>query len=185
MADTVWSINESSATLFLAEKFRIFEKKIFAELEAMKRSIIYDVDKKNKELKHILMNMSNNSSEPKKNLTGVKEELECQIPITNIEEFLAFEGNLLESPNKKKALLDLYRILICGEAKIQSCILKLGAATIGKEVQLLYSGTGKINNGVGKRNFSLTQTYSVMQDALIEKFGEAFNLKSLPGDVGR
>ncbi|KAK0072327.1 hypothetical protein PV325_011545 [Microctonus aethiopoides] len=178
--------NSESGTLCNDERFRIFEKKIFAELESIKRSMLYDFDKKNKELKHILMNMSNcNNCGPKQNLTGAKEGLECDIPTKNIDEFLALEENLSEFPNKKKALLDLYRILISGESKVQSCILKLGAATIGKDVQLLYSGTGKKINGVGKLNFSGTHTYTVMQDSLIEKFGNSLNLKSLPGDVGR
>lgn len=106
----------------------------------------------------------------------------------------------------------LYRVLVCGESKAKDCISKIMVATITKSVQTHYSGTGRMVNNVGKKNFSATATFGCLKgkfqfltfniiyqvlclhfvnsvifvvDTLVEKFGDNNEVKGLEGKVGR
>ncbi|XP_011883870.1 PREDICTED: uncharacterized protein LOC105571012, partial [Vollenhovia emeryi] len=90
----------------------------------------------------------------------------------------------MNSQNKRESLMTLFRILIAGDATVKDSIAKTLGSVIVKTVELQYSGTGKIIHGQGKRNFSATNTYLCLRDALIEKYGEKIDVKKLPGQVG-
>lgn len=59
--------------------------------------------------------------------------------------------------------IKLYRVLIAGENNSNKCIGKIMSATITKDVEIKYSGTGRQIRGVGKKNFILTMTFKCLK----------------------
>ncbi|XP_071573423.1 uncharacterized protein [Temnothorax nylanderi] len=149
---------------YLDEKF----KKVLAAIKSAKRSILYDVEKKTNDIKLAILNnmmaTSNNS------LNDTQTELGVVFPIQTIQDFLSFEEAIATSEGKKKALIKWNRILVFGETCIKKCVKKIMIATLSKTVETEYSAFGRQIHGKGKRNFSETQTYSCLNDVLLEKF---------------
>ncbi|XP_046145665.1 uncharacterized protein LOC123988950 [Osmia bicornis bicornis] len=100
-----------------------------------------------------------------------------------LEDFLQFEDALMDSQIKRESLTALFRILIAGDTTVKDSIAKCLGSVIVKAIELEYSGTGKVINGRGKRNFSATNTYVCLREALIE-IHNTLDIKRLPGQVG-
>ncbi|XP_011867664.1 PREDICTED: uncharacterized protein LOC105561902 [Vollenhovia emeryi] len=140
------------------QKFEELQEKVLSQIASAKRSILYDLDKKITELKHtILLN----------NLAG-------NMAPGGVEKVKADLKNFNDFRSEKRLIGKSFLIsIICISISIMT-----------KAVELHYSGTGKIINGQGKRNFSSTNTYLCSRDVLIDKFGDAMSVQKLPGQVG-
>ncbi|XP_034945932.1 uncharacterized protein Grip71 [Chelonus insularis] len=156
------------------------------QLFSIKRSLQYDLKEKNNELKHTLI-VNTNTQGPSMSVSDARKALGVSLPLMQIEDFLKFEDLLKNSEEKQNALKTLYRILIFGEITVTTCIKKIMLATVDKQIELEYSGTGKKNKKAisTKRDFSATQTFTCLQDVIVEKFGDKEEVKNLPGKVGR
>lgn len=130
---------------------------ILSAINAAKRSILYDIDKKINSLKNTIVT-NRLAQEPSGDIVQIKESLETTLPMENLQDFLRFEQLIGESEQKKKGLIYFYRLLICGETSI---------------------------NGIGKRDFSRTHTFSCIKDILTEKNGTSTELKTLSTIMSR
>ncbi|CAD6233206.1 GSCOCG00012258001-RA-CDS, partial [Cotesia congregata] len=95
-------------------------------------------------------------------------------------DFKEFDDDVKSSKSKKEALMVLLRVLIYGQTTSKGCICKIASALLTKSVESHYSGTGKIIKGVGKLNFSSTETYKCMRDILPKNLVILRNAKILP-----
>ncbi|XP_032690289.1 uncharacterized protein LOC116853344 [Odontomachus brunneus] len=165
----------------LQEKVDRLEEKLDVILRAIncaKRSIQYDIDRKLDALKNtITINRLEHAGS--RNIDEIRTSLETTFPITNMQDFLQFEAAIADSANKKTALIHLFRLLICGETCLRNSVKKLMVATISKEVQAEYTAFGRHINGIGKKDFSKTHTFSCIKDILIEKGGAPDEMKRL------
>ncbi|XP_025831097.1 uncharacterized protein LOC112904669 [Agrilus planipennis] len=122
------------------------------------KSIQYDLKKKLDEIKNSLV-VNNMSTQPCHNVTKIKQSLGVVLPLENNEEFVKLDVSLKKNPSTKESLMALYRVIAFGEKDVKGCIGKIMAATLSKNVQLMYSGTGKTVHGVGKLNFRNTNVF--------------------------
>lgn len=132
---------------------------ISKEIEAAKRSLSYDISNKFNILKNII---SSDRGAPKENLKDARQNIGFKLPISDLNEFQEFDESLSDE-TKKLSLITLYRACVCGETKINECISKMMMETISKTVELEYSGAGKKFKGVGKLDFSSTNTYGCLK----------------------
>ncbi|KAK0077334.1 hypothetical protein PV326_010109, partial [Microctonus aethiopoides] len=108
---------------------------------------------------------------------------ETALPIATLEGFEEFEIILGTDPDQKDALTHLYRVLVTGEKNISIAIGKLMKATLKNDVELHYSGAGRVTKNAGKKNFSATHTFSCIEDVLKELFGSSSG--SIKAQIGR
>lgn len=155
---------------------------ILAAINSAKRSILYNVDKKVNDIKNAI---EASTEMPKENLNSIKDKLGVALPIKTIEEFLSFEEMIATTEEKKQALIHFYRILVCGETCIKNCVKKIMTATLSKTIEMEYSAFGKLMRGVGKRNFSLTNTYSCLNQVLLDKYGSSDEYKDMKTVMSR
>lgn len=118
----------------------------------------YDFSNKFDQLKNIMLA----NGAPKLNFMDARKVFDKKMPVTDLAEFKIFDESLLEEETRQ-SLLTLYRVCICGESKLNSCIAKIMQETLTKNVELEYSGAGKTKKGVGKLDFSSTNTYSCLK----------------------
>ncbi|XP_043267132.1 uncharacterized protein [Venturia canescens] len=119
------------------------------------------------------------------NMTEAKAGVGVTLPIDTLEIFTGFDNSLEGNIDQKNALMALYRILTCGETSAKNCIAKTMLATVTKNVEKHYSGTGRKVHGVGKEDFSKTIVFSCIQDVLLEKFGDSKEIEGLKGKIGK
>ncbi|XP_014488017.1 PREDICTED: uncharacterized protein LOC106751597 [Dinoponera quadriceps] len=157
---------------------------ILAAIKSAKRSILYDMDKKINDLKNTII--SNHITKmPKENITNCKEDLGVALPLQTMEDFITFEEAVATCQEKKRALKEFYRILVCGETFLKSCVKKVMTATMSKAVEIRYSAFGRQSNRCGKLDFSKTQTYACLNDILMEKFGHTDEYKKFSTILSR
>ncbi|KAK0074368.1 hypothetical protein PV325_008444, partial [Microctonus aethiopoides] len=116
----------------------------------------------------------------------IKKEINSMkltLPIATLEGFEEFEIILGTDPDQKDALTHLYRVLVTGEKNISIAIGKLMKATLKNDVELHYSGAGRVTKNAGKKNFSATHTFSCIEDVLKELFGSSSG--SIKAQIGR
>lgn len=78
-----------------------------------------------------------------------------------------------------------FRVLIYSQTKVNSCIATIMTATLGKAVELEYSGFGRSDGGHAKRSFSTTQTCITMKEAIIDKLGEVSETENLQSKISK
>ncbi|XP_074096361.1 uncharacterized protein LOC141525696 [Cotesia typhae] len=148
-----------------------------------KKSLQYDIKKYFEEIKNTLV--ANISSRPPESLSTATSSLDVSLPLKTLEEFQEFDEELKNIESKKKALIVLFRFNVYGETTVKGCINKMASAILTKNIEKFYSGTGKIVKGVGKLNFSNTETFKCMKEVVSEKFGNSEECKNFAGKVGR
>ncbi|XP_077280701.1 uncharacterized protein LOC143907693 [Temnothorax americanus] len=164
-----------------------FDEKISEILTAIssaKQSILYDIEKKIDEVKNTIA--VNTIGVPGDNVRDIKDKLGFVLPINTIEQFLSFEADVAASKEKKEALTNLYRIIICGESCLRKGVKNIMTATLSKATdEMEYSAFGRQIHGLGKRNFNKTETYSCMKDVLRQKFGNSEKFKAFHNILSR
>ncbi|XP_074096582.1 uncharacterized protein LOC141525832 isoform X1 [Cotesia typhae] len=158
-----------------------------------KKSLQYDIKKYFEEIKNTLV--ANTSSRPPESLSTATSSLDVSLPLKTLEEFQEFDEELKNIESKKKVLvfvfivsvgkIVLFRVNVYGETTVKGCINKMASAILTKNIEKFYSGTGKIVKGVGKLNFSNTETFKCMKEVVSEKFGNSEECKNFAGKVGR
>lgn len=78
------------------------EYRIIRKINATKRSLEYDLNKKFENLKHSIV-MQNNIN--RISMTEARSILEKEMPIKNIQEFNEFDESLIDDDNKQNALV--------------------------------------------------------------------------------
>lgn len=58
-------------------------------------------------------------------------------------------------------------------------------ATLGKAVELEYSGFGRSVGGISKRNFNTLQTCTIMKEAIMDKLGEGAETENLQSKISK
>ncbi|KMQ90656.1 hypothetical protein RF55_9561 [Lasius niger] len=136
------NINENAFTLeekitygflkkYMDEKF----DGVLAAINSVKKSILYDFEIKINEMKRTIV--ANRPTEvPSDNLRNIKDDLGIVLPMKMIADFLSFEEAIETSEVKKKALINFYRVLICGETTMKMCVKKIMTATISKSTEM-------------------------------------------------
>ncbi|KAK0074772.1 hypothetical protein PV326_012187 [Microctonus aethiopoides] len=146
-----------------------FEEILKAELNKIKRSIIYDMNQKFNELKDAVSVESARKSVE----DSPWKVLNFKLPRESDEEFLELEISLAIDMIKQNALKEIFHMLTIGFNNyihdIQMIIKKL----IKKDVQLLYSGTGRKIRGQGKKSFQETESYKCLNDFLMLKYTDS------------
>ncbi|XP_057335753.1 uncharacterized protein LOC130674445 [Microplitis mediator] len=157
-------------------------------IDSSKRSLMYDLSKNKNRLQNqiIIANSHNKSPLPISSLVEIKKKFDESFPISDLETFKKFDDSLISEDHKEKNenFLNLIRVCTFGQIKVVDCVHKIFPAILKKEVELNYSGTGKKTRGVGKLNFSSTNTFKCMETVIREKFPdqpEAVKLRTLVG----
>ncbi|KAK0178452.1 hypothetical protein PV327_007343 [Microctonus hyperodae] len=147
------------------EDLKIFIKK---EINNAKRSILYDLEQK---INTIKIEISRRTEEiaPLDPWTIVGEFL----PAMEINKFLEFNEMLTTDSEKQEALKLIFRLETIGSKNYEADITEILKKLIGKDVQLLYSGCCRMVNGVGKKNFSATRFYKIMNDFILSKYSQS------------
>ncbi|XP_072758694.1 uncharacterized protein [Anoplolepis gracilipes] len=156
---------------------------ILAAINSSKRSILYDVDNKVNNVKQVIL--SCNIGMPKNNIKELKESLDVVFPIKTFEDFLLLDEALANSEEKRKALMNFYRILLCGETCVKQCVKKIMTATLTQAVEIHYTAFGRQTHGKGKKDFSRTQVFVCLNDVLLEQFGRNDEYKKLSTALSR
>ncbi|XP_057337571.1 uncharacterized protein LOC130677528 [Microplitis mediator] len=144
-------------------KFEIMEKKI----TNAKRSILYDLKNRTRDN----VSTSNQPTSTAKTVDNSwKEKINIELPIKDAETFSTFDDELKVNLEKQAALKTMYQILTDG-SNYEKAIKMIMSEMISKEVQLLYSGAGRITKKGGKLNFSTTNTFTLIEDFIKEKYG--------------
>ncbi|XP_066599934.1 uncharacterized protein [Prorops nasuta] len=177
-------MNLDSLKVFIDEKFKDLTHHFNKTLDSHKRSLQYDFKNKLEEIKNTIILNNDVTSNSTINLKEVKDNLGVALPLKTLQDFVNFD-EMMKDATKKESLLTLYRVTILGCTTVKDAIKRLMMATTSKDVEIHYSGTGKMIRGVGKRNFSQTEVFGCLKDILVEKFGDDPNLKNLAGQVGR
>ncbi|XP_011687459.1 PREDICTED: uncharacterized protein LOC105449773 [Wasmannia auropunctata] len=143
---------------YMDKKFQQLQTELSSQILSAKRSILYDLDKKITEVKHtiIVNNQSNTTSQM--SIDKLKEGLNIALPTVSLDHFLQLENLLIDSPEKKEALMALFRVLIAAEPDLKEGIAKAMSSIMTKTVELQYSATGRMINGQSERNFSGTNS---------------------------
>ncbi|XP_032689014.1 uncharacterized protein LOC116852605 [Odontomachus brunneus] len=135
-------------TDYIDQKFQQLQKELTNQILSVKRSILYDLDKKINEVKHtIIINQSNANYQPERSIEKLKEALTIALSTISLDHFLQLENLLMDSPQNKEALMALFRVLIITQSNLKESIAKVMSSIMTKAVELQYSGTGKIING--------------------------------------
>ncbi|XP_050338850.1 uncharacterized protein LOC126765227 isoform X2 [Bactrocera neohumeralis] len=145
--------------------------KLRDDFSNLKRCIQYDLNRKIEELK---INMTMHHVAGAQPMASPIEELSTNFPIKTLEEFLDFERTLdpmhednLADPekalSKRVTLKEFMSVLTHKESNYAADIKKILKELIAKEVQLNYSGVGRVVKGKGKKNFSATATFACMR----------------------
>ncbi|XP_011314649.1 uncharacterized protein [Fopius arisanus] len=148
------------------------------DLSSLKRSIQYDLNRKIEELRVSMMVCNVAGGEP---ITSPREGLSADFPIKSFEQFLDFEKTLdpthqdnLADPEKalqKQDILKAFMGVLTNKGMDYAAdIKKILKELISKEVQLNYSGVGRVVKGRGKRNFSATLTFACLRDFIEGKY---------------
>lgn len=81
------------------------EKQIRKRIDSARRSVLYDLDRKVKDIKNNLILNSTNSG---MNIVENRQLLDIELPVRDPEAFTAFDKALETAPDKEKAFVRIY-----------------------------------------------------------------------------
>ncbi|CAG5108221.1 Protein of unknown function [Cotesia congregata] len=64
----------------------------------------------------------------------------------------------------RNAVKTMFNAWTCGGCDYDKDIKKIMTELLKKEIQILYSGVGRVTKDVGKENFSATEVFSLIRD---------------------
>ncbi|KAK0179287.1 hypothetical protein PV327_005052 [Microctonus hyperodae] len=140
------------------------EKNILNAVASVKKSLQHNFNKK---IDHLVNNLNINyglanihTMDPMNDAT----KLEISIPITNMDDFIAFDSNLKENQEKLDIVKKFILMKVKSAGHFKKAIGSVMSAIMNKDVQLKYSAKGKIINGNGKKNFSSTNLFKIIEE---------------------
>ena len=140
-------------------------------MNAIKASIEYVIKNEAKCVKTQIV-IGQSASVPHISLTSAMEAYTNIFPINDNEKFVKFDKELL-AVDKNENLKNLFKVLLYGETSTMSVVRKTISQVITPDVQLLYSGSGRIVSGKGKLNFGSTNTFKCLKGKLfLFKYGD-------------
>ncbi|XP_057324045.1 homeobox protein 6-like isoform X2 [Microplitis mediator] len=80
------------------------------------------------------------------------------------------DQSLKNNEEKKKALIDIFQMVSAGCNKCEDDVYKIMWKIIKKEVQLQYSGAGKLIKSLRKKSFKETETFNALERFLTAKY---------------
>lgn len=80
------------------------QKELTSQILSAKRSILYDLDKKITEVKHTII-INQPIATPHISIETLKETINIALPTVSLDHFLQLENLLIDSPEKKEALV--------------------------------------------------------------------------------
>ncbi|XP_043473318.1 uncharacterized protein LOC122505636 isoform X2 [Leptopilina heterotoma] len=141
-------------------------------LKSNKRSIQYDIKKGINEL---LMAIKGKDTVKEINSVIYNCNTLLNLPKKNVEEFQKFDAELETDDAKLKSFKTVVTIHSQNFKKLEDAVSSILSKVITKEVQIQYSGFGRVVKGVGKLNFSKTCTCKIIQDVLLSKYENTSN----------
>ncbi|XP_011302165.1 uncharacterized protein [Fopius arisanus] len=135
------------------------------------RSLSYDFGRKMENLGAIAIS---GNSDGRTHTKAPREILKTNFPIEAIQDFEEFEKLMdpsewpkeqeqTEALEKQAALRALMRMMIAGCQTNTKCVSELIGKFLKPEVQLCYTGAGRVTKGQGKRAFNKTIFYACME----------------------
>lgn len=102
-------VSEEFITNYIDRKFEELQSEIIRQINSSKRSILYDLDRKIHEVKNMLISQPRTATN---NIEQSREKLDVVLPIKSLENFLELEDSLMNSPEKKEALVFMNKNLL-------------------------------------------------------------------------
>uniref|UniRef100_A0A2S2PT21 DUF4806 domain-containing protein n=1 Tax=Schizaphis graminum TaxID=13262 RepID=A0A2S2PT21_SCHGA len=139
-----------------------------ANLESAKRSILYSIREEAKATRTLIATNSNTNLIEK----IMQEENIVGLPALDLESFLDFEKQLKNDIELIKKIKCFMAINIKCSVKLSDNMTVVIPQIMSKSVQVMYSAFGRETNGIKKLNFSATETYKHLLEALTSKFSD-------------
>ncbi|XP_011309477.1 uncharacterized protein [Fopius arisanus] len=169
--------NEGPLFRYVCQRFDDLAKKV----DSVKRSILNDIDQKIKTVNTNIAAMT--GAQVPVDLEKIRKTLDTVLPLTQLNDFLAFDAELSLSEDKRTALIGLFEYLTANCSSLASCMCKLFPAIFTKVVQSECSGQGTKKRGIpSKRSFKDTATYACFEVVMRNKFHDTNKLITKVGN---
>ncbi|XP_057324044.1 uncharacterized protein LOC130666793 isoform X1 [Microplitis mediator] len=144
---------------------KYLQRVIRTEMYSVKKNLNYHIGQK---FQKVLEVVQYSADPPGKHQAwkNIGEDL----PFDDVEKFITFDESLKNNEEKKKALIDIFQMVSAGCNKCEDDVYKIMWKIIKKEVQLQYSGAGKLIKSLRKKSFKETETFNALERFLTAKY---------------